>query len=332
MIPNYQATRQTTVVSFQLSAMGAETHSKVTFDYFHTARVAKTDPLFGVCVKSSNESILGNVLFFQDFQINQQTHILRDRHMGDVSKEIARLFRVSFNELNGTDYIEKKPRTSHTDVDIRLLDPGGNIREEVQHVRADTELLMHHSAIAFHEIGGTLQHAVDQSGVKKDFLLSVSISNNLPKKMSKRIKLVEELWKYLEDTLVKLRKEKIRVHDYEWDELADSCGEEIADAFTRVRVNFVDKEYKDNVIRPGMGLWVSNHWIFELISNAIKKKASMNYPNPNNLILLVELCHVPPSQDAIAGIVEALRSNPPKFKEVWLVSGFMMKGVRVWPD
>jgi len=251
---------------------------------------------------------------------------------GDVPEWIAKLFRDSYNTLHGTDYIEDIPEEQHTDADMRLLDTEGNLKEEIQHLSADPDWLHRHSAIAFYEIGGTLQEVVDNSGVKKDFVLSVHTTpRQLPEKKPKRVKLVKNLWDGLERRIEELKKAGVKKYKFDYFELLELCGEHVADAFTGVSIYVFDKEFERNVVGPGVTYWVRENWVPELTSEAVLKKTGKNYSNPEDLILLVELQHVPPSKmEDVNGIREALRNTPPVFKEVWIVSGFLGEAVRVW--
>lgn len=258
----------------------------------------------------------------------------RTERPGDVPVWLAERFRDSYNALYTTDYIVEILKEQDTDSDMRLLDSDGNIKEDIQHLLADPEWrLRYHSEIAFVDIGETLQEAVNKSGLKKDFLLSVLIApENLPKIKHARIRLVEDLWACLEKRVKELRLDSIKEHGFDYIELEDLCGELIADAFTKVSVTFIDKEYEGNVIRPG-GAWsVQDDWIKHLTLGAIQKKTNKYYSNPKDLILLVELPNGPASKTGdISGIPEALQNVPPVFKEVWVGSGDMGGAVRVWP-
>ena len=256
----------------------------------------------------------------------------RTERVGDVPAWLAEFFRDSYNAFYGTDYVEEILKEKHTDVDMRLLDSDGNIKEEIQHLLADPEWqLRYHTEIAFFEIGEPLQEAIDKSGLKKDFILSVHANSAyLPKKKNARLRLVEDFWSCLEERIKELRVDGIKEHEFDYLELEDLCGEPIADIFGEVKVLFIDKEYERNVIGLGVAYSVQEDWIKLLTLEAIQKKANKYYSNPKNLILLVELPHGPNTGD-ISGITEALQNVPPVFKEVWIGSGDMGQTVRVWP-
>ncbi len=259
----------------------------------------------------------------------------RTEKPGDVPVWLAELFRDSYNAFYGTDYIEEILEEQHTDVDMRLLDSDGNMQEEIQHLLADPDWgLRHHSEIAFFEIRETLQEAVDKSGLKKDFSLSVlTAPENLPKKKHARIRLVKDLWSCLEERIKGLRLNGIQEHGFDYFELEDLCGELIANAFTKVRVKFINREYERNVAGPSVAFCVQDEWVKTLTLEAIQKKADKYYSNPEDLILLVELQNGPTSETGdILGIIEALQNEPPVFKEVWIGSGSMGGAVRVWPS
>ena len=259
----------------------------------------------------------------------------RTERVGDVPAWLAEFFRDSYNAFYGTDYVEEILKEKHTDVDMRLLDSDGNIKEEIQHLLADPEWrLRHHTEVAFFEIGKTLQEAVDKSGLKKDFLLSVlTNSEHLPKKKHARIRLVEDFWSCLEERIKELRLDGIKEHKFDFFELEDLCGEPIADAFGEIKINFTDKEYERNISGPGVAYCVPDEWIKSLTLEAIQKKADKYYSNPEDLILLVELQIGPTSGEGeIDGIITALQNEPPVFKEVWIGSGDMGRAMRVYPS
>jgi len=259
----------------------------------------------------------------------------RTKERYDVPKWLAEFFRDSFNTLHGTDYIVKRLKEKDTDIDMHLLDfESKEALEDIQHTKADPEWLNHQIAIAFGEVRETLQGAIDKSGLKKDFLLSVlTAPENLPKNKHARIRLVKNLWSCLKEPIDELRLGGIKEHGFDFLELEDLCGGLIADTFIRVRVQFFDREFERNVTGPVVAYSIPDEWIKLLTLEAVQRKADKNYPNPEDLILLVELPDGPTSETGdISGIIEALQSEPPVFKEVWIGAGSMDGVVRVWPS
>ncbi len=251
---------------------------------------------------------------------------------GDVSERIGEIFKDSYNKINGTHFGHVIPEETYTDADLILTDSEGKIMERVQHVTADPDWLQRATAVAFDEIGGTLQESIDQSGIRKDFLLSVNTSNSyLPNLKVGRIELTRKLSHFLSLSVERLRTQGVKDHEFDWEELATSCGDDVADAFTLVRITFARKVYENNVLRPGVTYWVPESWIEELVSNSVDKKEGKYYSKPEEIILLVELSQVPHSQEDIELTTKMLHYKPPSFKEVWIASEFMDRAAKVWP-
>jgi len=260
--------------------------------------------------------------------------------MNDVPERLAEIFRDSYNTLHGTDYNFKLfGKNTFIDMELRL---GKETKEEIEHTKADPEELQKHTNRLFSEISETLQNVIDSSGINEKFVLSVhTAQGNLTNNRDARILMVESLWTCLEKHIREMSLKGIKGHQFNYHELKGACGEIIADAF-QVTVTFTDRVRKGTVLSPGTAFTTSENAVPALVLAAVERKADKAsksrevlecYPNPENLILLVELGIVSPIEPQdIPEIIEAIKKQPPVFKEVWIVSGSMSEAVLVWPS